>query len=316
MTAPDGPDRRHADGLVRWYPPAWRARYGDELAALVEDELAGKRPTLRVHASLARAGLSERIRASGLVGVSRPPTERVRAGGLLVLVAWATAAVAGSAFAKSSEHFAAADPGRLTVAQAAYAAVVVCAVVGAVVVAAAVGLALPALPAFGRDGGWAAVRAPLVRASVLTSLAAVAVVPLSVWAHHLNGAQRNGADLPYTCAFLAWGALVAATVMLWTAAGIAVARRLDLRARNLRVEASLALALAAVVVVLAASIAVWWAAMAESAPWFLGRDPLGTHPTPVSGPLLSVGALLAVAVLAAGWGAVRVVRSWHSLPVD
>ncbi len=39
--------------LLRWYPPAWRDRYGDELVALLEDELDGTAPTVRLRVSLA-----------------------------------------------------------------------------------------------------------------------------------------------------------------------------------------------------------------------------------------------------------------------
>lgn len=46
--------------LLRLFPAAWRARYGDELAELVTD--TGLTP--RVAADLARAGTTERVRAA------------------------------------------------------------------------------------------------------------------------------------------------------------------------------------------------------------------------------------------------------------
>ena len=303
------------DRLLRWYPAAWRRRYGAEMAQLLEDELDGSTPTLRLRASLAWSGLTERVRAGGLAGESRPVPDRVRAGGILVLVAWAVVVLAGGAFAKTSEHFAAAgSAGGLAVARAAYAVVVMGAVVGAVLVVAGVAVALPALPAFARDGGWVAVRAALARASGTLFVAVVATVPLAAWAHHLDSAQRNGADALYDGAFLAWVALGAVTVLLWTAAGIAVARRLELRPRALRAEAWIALGVAAVVAVLTGAIGVRWAAMAESAPGYLVRAPLGTHPVPVSAPLVVVGGLLVVALAAAGYGSARIVGSRRSLP--
>jgi hypothetical protein len=70
--APDGPDPKPLDGpdaklpdpavakLLRWYPRAWRERYGDEFLAMVEDSLDGRPPTMRLHLSVAWAGLRER----------------------------------------------------------------------------------------------------------------------------------------------------------------------------------------------------------------------------------------------------------------
>jgi len=46
--------------LLRWYPRAWRERYGEEFLAMVEDSLDGRRPSLRLRASVAWAGLRER----------------------------------------------------------------------------------------------------------------------------------------------------------------------------------------------------------------------------------------------------------------
>jgi len=80
MTAPDGGPGpgRDADGipgaapgepadprlarLLRWYPRAWRERYGDEFLALVEDTLDGREPGWRLHLSVVWAGLRERGR--------------------------------------------------------------------------------------------------------------------------------------------------------------------------------------------------------------------------------------------------------------
>ena len=60
--APDELER-----LLRWYPPAWRDRYGDELVALLEDELDGAAPDVRLRLSLAASGIRQRARWSGLV---------------------------------------------------------------------------------------------------------------------------------------------------------------------------------------------------------------------------------------------------------
>ena len=64
--------RRDPARLLRWYPPAWRARYGDELAALIDDDLAGRAPTCRFRCSIAAAGLREHAHEAGLAGVGGP----------------------------------------------------------------------------------------------------------------------------------------------------------------------------------------------------------------------------------------------------
>jgi len=303
-----------ADRLLRWYPAPWRARYGDELAALVEDELAGGRPGLRLRLSLAHGGLLERARGAAVVGDSRPADERVRAGALLVLVAWAAADLAGGAFAKTSEHFGASGTSAaLGPARTAHAVVVACGIAGGLVLLTGALVALGAVPGFTRVGGWRAVRGPLVRAAVMTALTAGAVVPLSVWAHHLGVAQRNGADLAYGLAFLAWAAMVAATVGLWAAAVVSVARRLELGPRALAVEAVLALVGAAALAVLTAAVGTWWVAMASAAPWYLGAGRPGTHPAPVSPQLVAIVVVLVVATVTAAFGASRIIRSRGAL---
>ena len=54
---PADPD---AAKLLRWYPRAWRERYGEEFLAMVEDSLDGERPGRRFRLSVAWAGLRER----------------------------------------------------------------------------------------------------------------------------------------------------------------------------------------------------------------------------------------------------------------
>ncbi len=116
-------------------------------------------------------------------------------------------------------------------------------------------------------------------------------------------------DAAYAGAFLAWAALVAAVLASWTAAGIAFARRLDLGRTGLRVEAGLALAVAVVVAATAATIGLWWVAMARGASWFLAGTRPGTHPSAVTAPLVILVGWLAVATVVALYGAVRVTRS-------
>ncbi len=62
--------------LLRWYPRAWRDRYGEEFLAMVEDSLDGERPGRRLRLSVAWAGLRERGHRVRLA--SQPVSRRVR----------------------------------------------------------------------------------------------------------------------------------------------------------------------------------------------------------------------------------------------
>jgi hypothetical protein len=53
---------RDAGGILRWYPPAWRRRYGEELIAMLDDTYGNDKLPPRVRISLFRSGLTERIR--------------------------------------------------------------------------------------------------------------------------------------------------------------------------------------------------------------------------------------------------------------
>ena len=43
--------------LLRWYPRAWRDRYGEELLALIQDTLDEGHPAWRLRLGVARGGL-------------------------------------------------------------------------------------------------------------------------------------------------------------------------------------------------------------------------------------------------------------------
>jgi hypothetical protein len=62
-----GPDpARRARRLLRWYPPLWRARYGEEFAELLIADLAERPRSWRRTADVARAGLLARLAGAGL----------------------------------------------------------------------------------------------------------------------------------------------------------------------------------------------------------------------------------------------------------
>jgi len=296
--------------LLRWYPSAWRDRYGDELVALLEDELDGAAPDVRLRMSLAASGIRQRAASSALVGDGGDAALRLRSGALVVLVGWAMLLVGGAAFAKASEHFTSArPPGAQTLARGAHAAVVAVAVTCGVLVLTGAVLALPATVRYLRGGGWPTVagRAHVAVSAVVAT--GFATVGLGAWAHHLDVHARNGGDAAYSAAFLAWGALVAVTLGLVVAAGVALARRITLPRAVLQAEGALAVAVAVLVAAVAAATGLWWTAMARGAPWFLVGTRPGTTPSPVTVDLVLVEGSIVLATLVAGYGAVRAIRA-------
>jgi len=177
----------------------------------------------------------------------------------------------------------------------------------------AMAVAFPAAVRHLRSGGWPHVRRPIRRALGASGIAAVATSAMAVWAHHMDLPQRNGGNVGYGLAFLAWVLLLVANVGLWTAAGVAVARRIDLGRTALRIEAVLAVAVAVVVGAMTAAVSLWWVAMAQGAPWFLAGTRPGTHPSPVTVQLVVIEGWLVAATAVAVFGGVRVIRSLRAV---
>jgi hypothetical protein len=261
--------------LLRWYPPAWRARYGEELEQLIVESSRGKRVPLRIWANVAAGGMRERLRASGLTGDAVPPGERSRAGTLLVLCAWALFVVGGMIVQKSSEHWQRLVPdGGRNVPSIAFDTLVAVAAVGTSVILAGVACAIPALVALARSDRAADLRRPLVRAVCATVVAAAATVALVIWAHRLTASQRDGRDLGYELGFAACAVIVVVCLATWTLLAVRVGRCLELAPGVLRLEARLAAAAASSMAVMTVAAAVWWAALARSAA-NLSSPPLG-----------------------------------------
>jgi hypothetical protein len=301
--------RNEMTALLRWYPAAWRERYGDELVALMKDNLADKRPTITFKLSIAWAGLRERAYGAGLVG-DQPPAERARAGSLLVLCAWTAFVLAGASFAKAAEHYSdALPPSSRLLPQRAFLSVASLAIIGGAVVVLGALATLPAFVTFIRRGGWSSISSNVMRATVLTVATVGAFIPISLWAHHLYLWQRNGGDGWYSAAIGLWALLVAATLAQWTASGVAAARRIDIQPKTLRLEATLAIAIAGIMVLATAAAALWWGAMAHDAPWFLQGTVPGTKPSPFTLQLVLTLGLMLTAVLTAGYGVARITRS-------
>jgi len=307
-----GPTSR---SLLRWYPARWRARYGDEFIAMIEDDLGGRRPDMRYRLSIARSGLNERLRDAGLVGIS-VPSERVRGGALTVLCAFALFVIPGVAFAKISEHWDQSfqrGPRHLPAVSFNLLASLAGAC-GVAVALAAVAL-LPNFVKFVRAGGWPAIRRR-VKWAVITTLATVAVVGgLAVWASHLTSHQRNTGFGWYQLFFVIAAVLFAAAVATWSGAAVAVTRRLDIRSGQLKVAGVLAVLVGVCMPLMTAAAAFWWGSMATTAPWFLAGTPMGSSPSPWAANLLGVLIVMTIASGAGMFGVLRVIRSWRQLDV-
>jgi hypothetical protein len=307
-----GADDRSSDPRLRWYPPSWRSRYGDEFLALLDDEYDGKLPAL-VRLSLIPRGLQQRARQSGLTGDSAPAGDGLRAGALVVLAAWTAFVVAGASFSKFSEHFDESLPHGSAVHRVPDLAMTVIQIVAAttsVLVIAGALLAVPAFVRFLRSDGWASLRGHFLRALACTAFTGAATVPLLIWAHHLTAHQRNGGVHWYGILFFVWATFVAITLTLWTVVAVAAARRLDLPTTILTAEAMLAAAVAGAMFVMGGATVVWWAAMAKNAPAFLNASPGGSAGSSWDIWLNATVALMALAMGAAVFGVVREIRAW------
>lgn len=292
--------------LLRWYPKAWRDRYGEEFLALLDDELAGAAPTASFRARVALSGLRERGHASGVVGAA-PPDARRRGGSLLVLIAWAGMTVGGVGLAKSSEHFAEALPGASRAgAQLAYDVAVAAGAVGTLLVGVGALLVAPSFARVVRRGGWPRIRPTLSRALVASAALALATRGLGGWAHHLSTLQRNGGDALYGVAFLALAALAVVTIALWTSVAVTSVAAMDLSPTLVRLESRLAGAVAAAAVLLTASTLAWWVEVGRHAPWFFQGAARATAATPWSAPMALSATIMTLSLVLATWGVSRI----------
>jgi len=293
--------------LLRWYPEAWRRRYGQELAALLEDTYGGCTPPLRCRLELARAGTVERCWMFGLTGSTASPAEGVRAGSLVVLWAWALVVVACAEFANIAEGWRKAIPSaERTLPTGGYLVVLGAAVCSAGVVLAGAAVCAGPLMRFVRDDdGWPTIKRHVIRSAALTVAALILFVVMRIWSGHLTADQRDGGDLPYGLIAIALAIVCAGSVISWTAAGTAAACRINLDVCLARRAGVMAILLASTMLVLTAGSVLWWVAIATRAPWFLAGTPAGTRGA-VAPPLLVVAcAVMALAALVAAAGARR-----------
>ncbi len=300
--------------LIRWYPPRWRSRYGGEMTALLEDSYAAAADVpLRDRFGLARAGLAERARETGLVGPGQGAADRLRTGSVLVLCGWALVLAAGAIFAKFTDNWSVGtrDADRW-VASTGYHTVVVAGGAGSLLVLVAALVVLPAFVRLVRRGGWHTVRRPVYRALACGALAVVLVGGTVAWAHHLSQHDRNGGLPLYGAMFVVTGLAMATALGAATAAAATVGRRVDLGTRPLRALGLMAVGLAGIMVLVFAGIVSWWASESVRAPGVLLNGmgnglPYTSRVVPPT--LLMVGLLTTIGLALALAGSVRIVRA-------
>ncbi len=248
-------------GLVRLFPAEWRARFGDEFAALLADTPFSFYAFVDVVAAALDAHLNPDTPRRW-----PPMNQRLRSSEIAVFASWIAFVVAGLGFRKMTEDppyndAAAANP----VVAGAFALVIA----GAVV-------ALLAVLAGGVPLGLAIVRSALEQRRWRTlALLAVPPVSLAVWLGvslallQVHPAQELGVRLPF---FLAWVGVFFVAAIASTVSVAAAAIRTDVDTTLYR-RAALPAAVAAIAMaVTAMAVAVYGAALLVSDPTLFWGD--------------------------------------------
>jgi hypothetical protein len=254
-----GPDGQRLGRLLRWYPRAWRERYGGEFLALVEDTLDGRRPGWRLRLAVAWSGLRERGRQA------RPAGGQVLPG-----LARGLAADSGSAFIVAG-YLLAILPNELGASPARPAGLgldvltALIALAGLALLAGGLAM-LPALVRLMRASGRPRIRVEASWAAAATATAGAGLAWIIGWPGTSSLAPL---DTPpaYLCVLLATALALTTALDRWTAMAAAVARRLELAPRVRAAERALvAVALPAILIMVGADV-VWYSAATSSVFW-------------------------------------------------
>ena len=299
----DSHPRAHHD--LKWYPRTWRDRYGADFEQFLEDRYGDGPLPLSARLSMVRSGSLEHLRSGGIVGSSADPDTRVRGASLLVLCAWGVFIVAGSAFAKYTEHWPLATPPvDRWISATGMAAVQAAAAVGVLILVVAGLACLPAFVQFIRSEGWRALW-PLIRPMTVSVIAAGAVsVGILAWNNHVGPSTATPWGLRIAGALA--GLVVIAALAVSYATLIAFVYRLRISTRVTRILGVLAVAMTLALAVIFAGALTWWISTALHAPWFFGslipRSP--TSPAPL--PMIVLGLMMLSGLVLAGIGSLRI----------
>jgi hypothetical protein len=246
--------------LLRWYPSAWRERYGEELLALIQDTLDEGRPTWRLRLGVVRGGLRERVHQAVRAGTAA--AKRTSTGWLITVVA---AMILGSL---PWDLKASLPPARAWQKTASFDALVGAFAVTGVVVLASGLVAAPAFIAFLREGGWQQIRRRVAWAAGATVAAGGGLAGLFLAERSMSSAQVNH-SWAYGIGVVATTAALVVASGLWASAVTATAKHLKLATRARAAQPLLAaVTLTAAQVILPANL-ILLAAAQSSLPWLV-----------------------------------------------
>jgi hypothetical protein len=251
-----GPDRR-VIGLLRWYPRAWRERYGEEFLAMVEDSLDDRKPGWRLRLGVAWSGLRERGHQVVLSGLAWK--RNLSGWGMFVMAG----CLLGVSVDDAGRHPPAAGAWQAAAAMAALAALATA--TGAAIVAAGA-VAWPPFARFLRAGGWPLIRRRVTGAAAASAAAAGALIWLVILPRAMTDGQPSWSTA-YTVAFVLSTLLFAVATGLWTAAVRAARKHLDLAPRIRAAETLLGAVVFAGVMTMVPVEIVWFGVIRSSGFW-------------------------------------------------
>jgi len=246
--------------LLRWYPPAWRERYGGELLALIQDTVDEGRPTWRLRLSVVRGGLRERVHQAVRAGTAA--AKRASTGWLMTVVA---GLILGSLPWNIKAPLPPARAWQATAALGALAGVV--AFTGVCVLAGGLAAA-PAFIAFLRERGWPKIRRRVAWAAGATVAAGGGLAGLFLGQRSMSSAQLSH-SWAYGIGVVATSLALVAALGLWASAATATAKHLKLGTRARAAQPLLAaVTLTAAFAIVPANL-IWLAAIQSSLAWLV-----------------------------------------------
>ena len=257
--------------LLSWYPRAWRERYGEELLALIQDNLQEGRPAWPLQLSVIWGGLRERGRQARQAATAAFKATGFDKASTILLAGL----ICGFGLDGLTTASSAARPWQAVALDAVLAAV---ALTGALVLADGL-VAFPALVRFLRAGGWPKIRRRVAWAGGATVVAAGSLAGLVLIPGSRSPAQLE-ASWAYSAGFVATGLAIAVAIGSCATAAEATAKHLTLAPRLRTVQLMLVAVSPTAVTVTLVTLNLWWSATQSplwlvAVPLFLGPAILG-----------------------------------------
>ena len=247
--------------LLRWYPRAWRERYGEEFLALIQDTLNGRRPTCQLRLSVAGAGLRERWHRT--VRTAKAAAERASASSWLI-----SAAIGGVVTLVPPSLKASLPMARAWQGTAALDALLAVASFTCAAVLAGILVVVPSFVRFLQAGGWPKIRRRIARAAGATVVAGAGLAGPLLAQRSMTSAQLSR-SVGYWVGFLAASAALVVALGLWVSAVTGLRKDLKLAPRVRAAEVVLDAVIAAAAWASVAAFFVWYHTVQLSVPWLL-----------------------------------------------